>query len=207
MTDAPILICYDGSEDAERAIDAAADLLGPRRAVVLDVGPPLTVAESFVVMAPMTPGAAFEGLNEDDARQRARAGAESARRAGFDAEARADLAAPTWEGIVDVADEIEAAVIVLGSRGLKGAREAFAGSVSHEVAEHAGRPVLIVPPPHTRPRDSKKDRTRDARVVGGPHNGLLVPVKEKDGDFVYSQVMDLTQYTFDPQAWEFRYTP
>jgi nucleotide-binding universal stress UspA family protein len=45
-------------------------------------------------------------------------------------------------------------VIVLGSRGLKGAREAFEGSVSHQVAEQAGRPVLIVPPPHDRPRAS-----------------------------------------------------
>jgi hypothetical protein len=50
--------------------------------------------------------------------------------------------------------------------------------------------------------------TRDARVVGGPHNGLLVPVKKKDdGDFVYPEVMDFEPYTFDPEAWEFRYTP
>jgi nucleotide-binding universal stress UspA family protein len=55
-----------------------------------------------------------------------------------------------WEGIVDVADELDAAVIVLGSRGLKGIREQFEGSVSHEVAQHAGRPVLIVPPPDGR---------------------------------------------------------
>jgi nucleotide-binding universal stress UspA family protein len=151
MNEAPILICYDGSDDAQRAIDAAADLLGPRRAVVLDVGPPLTAAESLVATAPVTPGAAFEELNKDDALQRARAGAELARRAGFVAEARAGLAAPTWEGIVDAADEIDAAVIVLGSRGLKGAREVFEGSVSHDVAEHAGRPVLIVPPPPERP--------------------------------------------------------
>jgi hypothetical protein len=79
MNDAPILICYDGSDGAQLAIDAAADLLGPRRAVVLDVGPLLTAAESLAVMAPVTPGAAFEGLNEDDARQRARAGVELAR--------------------------------------------------------------------------------------------------------------------------------
>src|SRR5262245_41535036 len=125
MNDAPILICYDGSEGSERAIDAAADLLGPGHAVVLDIGPPLTVAESFVVMAPVTPGAAFEELNEDDARQRARRGAEHARRAGFDAEARAELDSPTWQGIVAVADEIDAAVIVLGSRGRSGAREAL----------------------------------------------------------------------------------
>jgi nucleotide-binding universal stress UspA family protein len=115
MKDAPILICYDGSDDAQRAIDTAADLLGPRRAVVLDVAPPVTAAESLAVTAPVTPGATFAELNEDDARQRARAGA-----------------------------------IVLGSRGLKGAREVFEGSVSHQVAENAGRPVLIVPPPHGR---------------------------------------------------------
>jgi nucleotide-binding universal stress UspA family protein len=147
MNDANILICYDGSDSAKHAIDVAAEILGPRRAVVLDIGPPLTAAESLAVMAPVAPGAAFEGLNEDDARQRAQVGADRARHAGFDAEARADLAAPTWQGIVDVADEIDAAVIVLGSRGLNGARELLEGSVSHEVAEHAGRPVLIVPSP------------------------------------------------------------
>ncbi len=147
MNDANVLICYDGSDSAKLAIDAAAEILGPRRAVVLDVGPPLTAAESLAVMAPVAPGAAFEDLNEDDARQRAQVGADRARRAGFDAEARAGLAAPTWQGIVDVADEIDAAVIVLGSRGLNGARELLEGSVSHEVAQHAGRPLLIVPPP------------------------------------------------------------
>jgi nucleotide-binding universal stress UspA family protein len=68
------------------------------------------------------------------------------RPAGFTAEARAELDSPTWEGIVAVADELDVAVIVLGSRGLNGARELFEGSVSHDVAEHAGRPVLIVPP-------------------------------------------------------------
>lgn len=147
MNDANVLICYDGSDSAKLAIDAAAEILGARRAVVLDVGPPLTAAESLAVMAPVAPGAAFEDLNEDDARQRAQVGADRARRAGFDAEARAGLAAPTWQGIVDVADEIDAAVIVLGSRGLNGARELLEGSVSHEVAQHAGRPLLIVPPP------------------------------------------------------------
>jgi nucleotide-binding universal stress UspA family protein len=150
MNDASILICYDGSDSAQHAIDVAAALLGHRRALVLDIGPPLTAAESLAVTAPVTPGTAFEELNKDDAQQRARAGAERARSAGFEAEARADLAAPTWQGIVDVADEIDAAVIVLGSRGLDAFQELFKGSVSHEVAEHAGRPVLIVPPDRRR---------------------------------------------------------
>jgi hypothetical protein len=58
-----------------------------------------------------------------------------------------------------------------------------------------------------RRRDRDKHHAREARVVGGPHNGLLVPVEEKDGDFVYPDVMDFEPYTFDPEAWEFRYTP
>jgi nucleotide-binding universal stress UspA family protein len=146
MSDAPILICYDGSDGARHAIDVAADLLGARRAIVLDVGPPLTQAESYATLGPVVPGEAFEELNMDDASQRAAAGVDRAKNAGFAAEARAELDAPTWEGIIDVADEIDAAVIVTGSRGLMGARSVLEGSVSRDVAEHAGRPVLIVPP-------------------------------------------------------------
>jgi len=37
-------------------------------------------------------------------------------------------------------------VIVVGSRGLSGARELFEGSLSHELMSHAGRPLLIIPP-------------------------------------------------------------
>jgi nucleotide-binding universal stress UspA family protein len=121
-------------------------LLSHRRAVVLDVAPLLTPAESVAELSALTPN--FEELNRQDALSSARVGAELARSAGFNAEARADLAAPTWDGIVEVADEIGAAVIVIGSRGLSGARELFEGSTSHDVAEHAGRPVLIVPPAH-----------------------------------------------------------
>jgi hypothetical protein len=56
-------------------------------------------------------------------------------------------------------------------------------------------------------RRGDKHRTREARVVGGPNDGLLVPVKERQGDFVYSDVVNFSHYSFDPDAWEFRYTP
>ena len=52
-----------------------------------------------------------------------------------------------------------------------------------------------------------KNPVRKARVAGGPHDGLLVPVREEDGDFVYSDWMDFSHYVFDPEAWEFRYAP
>jgi nucleotide-binding universal stress UspA family protein len=48
--------------------------------------------------------------------------------------------------VTEVADAIDAAVIAIGSRGLKGLREVVERSISHDVATHAGRPVLIVPP-------------------------------------------------------------
>jgi nucleotide-binding universal stress UspA family protein len=145
--DSPILICYDGSDDAARAITTAATLLGPRRAVVLDIAPPLTGAESVAAVSSVVPGSAFEDLNVTEADEVATQGADIARSAGFDAEARAAVMAPTWQGIVDVADELDTPVIVIGSRGLSGLREIVDGSLSHQVAEHAGRPVLIVPPP------------------------------------------------------------
>jgi nucleotide-binding universal stress UspA family protein len=147
MKDAPILICYDGSADAARGIEAAAKLLGARRAVVLDIGPPISPDESIAAISAVVPGGASEELNEAEAGQVAARGVEVARAAGFDAEARDALAAPTWQGVVDVANELDAPVIVIGSRGLTGLEEMFKGSLSHQVAEHAGRPVLIIPPP------------------------------------------------------------
>jgi nucleotide-binding universal stress UspA family protein len=145
MSNAPVLICYDGSKSAQHAIDVAATVLGPRHAVVLDVGPPITLAESLAVTSPFAPDTAFEEFNENDAEERAGAGAERARQAGFTADARSMLGGPTWKGIVDVAREIDPELIVIGSRGLGSVREAIEGSVSHQVAEHSDRPVLIIP--------------------------------------------------------------
>jgi nucleotide-binding universal stress UspA family protein len=149
MSTAPILICYDGTDEARHAIDGAAALLGPRPAVVLDVASILTLSESVTVTSPVVPGQAFEELNEDDAKRRADEGAAMARRAGFEAEPRADVSEPTWEAIVDVADDLDAAAIVMGTRALAGARELFEGSVSHDVIHHTGRPVVVVPPART----------------------------------------------------------
>ena len=151
MDDSPILICYDDSSSAKHAIDAAGHLFAGRRAIVLDVAPPLTGAESLAELGPVIPD--FQEINTADALANARLGTTRAREDGLVAEPRADLAAPTWEGVIEVADEIDAAAIVIGSRGLNGAEALFRGSLSHDVAEHAGRPVLIVPPAHheTRP--------------------------------------------------------
>jgi nucleotide-binding universal stress UspA family protein len=142
-----ILICYDGSEESRRGIEAAASLLGPRRAVVLDVGPTLTRTESLAAVTGELGGGEFEALNGEVALEVATEGAARARAAGFDAEPQGAVASPTWEGIVETADEIDAALIVIGSRGHESLRGRLEPSTSHDLAVHAGRPVLIVPRP------------------------------------------------------------
>ena len=144
----PILICYDGSQNARRAIVVAASLLRQRNALILDVGPPEMVAGDYVALDP--DAMKVDHLIAEDALARATAGAELAREAGFRADPRSEVDSPTWSGIVDIADEVDAAVIVIGSRGLSRLKEIVGGSLSHQVAEHAGRPVLIAPSSHRR---------------------------------------------------------
>ncbi|MCP4597665.1 universal stress protein [Neptuniibacter sp.] len=50
-----------------------------------------------------------------------------------------------WKVIVDVADEIDADVIVMGTRPHTGLGHALMGSTATKVMNHSKRPVLIVP--------------------------------------------------------------
>jgi nucleotide-binding universal stress UspA family protein len=143
----PIMICYDGSDGARRAIETAGDLFAGRKAIVLHVWSPVALIAS-------TYGGMVSLPNYDDKEMQRAALAlseEGARLAG-----EAGLAASpesvectyegTWRAIVDVADEYDAGVIVLGARGLSTFKSIVLGSVSHGVAQHSHRPVLVVPP-------------------------------------------------------------
>lgn len=149
---APILICYDASESARRAIGVAAGLLGPRPAIVLDVAQLFTPEESYAVAASAASAVEFAQVHADEALERATEGAKIAGAAGFKATPRAESAARAWEGILEVADEVGASVIVIGSHGRTGVHEFVEGSVSHEVAKHSTLPVLVVPPQTHRER-------------------------------------------------------
>ena len=152
MLKRPVLLCFDGSDDAAHAIARAGEVLGVRDAVVLSVWEPVAVWQPYdpatVITAPLSRLAsnAF-GLDEiarDLAAERVTAGVELARRAGFDA--REHLAnGKAWRLICDVANELDAELIVLGARGLSRVQSALLGSVSAAVVQHARRPVLIVP--------------------------------------------------------------
>ena len=143
VPDSPVLICYDGSAESRQAIGDAAALLSGRRAVVVNIAPLDAVAEAYAAAGS---GAAELGADvHADAVVRAEEGAELARRAGFHAEARGILATPVWRGVVEAADEVDAAVIVVGSRAHSRFHSLGEAHVSRDVVEHANRPVLVIP--------------------------------------------------------------
>ena len=110
------------------------------------MGSLFTQAESYAVGASAASPVEFEHAHAEEALNRAGEAADIARAAGFTATPQGAVAAATWEGILDVADEIGASASVVGSHGRTGAREFVQGSVSHEIAKHSPLPVLVVPP-------------------------------------------------------------
>ena len=75
-------------------------------------------------------------------------GVRIAREAGLAAEPMAvEANGPVWKTVTETADRNDAAVIVIGSRGLTGFRSMLLGRVSSAVLHHADRPVLVVRSP------------------------------------------------------------
>jgi nucleotide-binding universal stress UspA family protein len=139
----PVTFAYDGSELAKLAIDEAGRQLGPGRdALVLTVWHPFDVG--FVPAGDVRFDAAQISDVEEAAEQTAAEGASRAQTAGFNARSAATEAAPTWKGIVIVADDHDASLIVLGSHGRTGLAGVLIGSVAEAVAAHSRRSVLII---------------------------------------------------------------
>jgi nucleotide-binding universal stress UspA family protein len=149
----PLLIAYDGSDNAKHAIAAAGRSLAAHPALVVSVW------ESVWALAyrhPM-PGdfritqEVVEEMDEgarEAAEQAAAEGVELARSAGLEAEPLAHRSDHgVHEAIVELAHEREAGVVVVGTRGRSGLQSVLLGSVSYGVVHHCRRPVLTVPPP------------------------------------------------------------
>jgi nucleotide-binding universal stress UspA family protein len=146
-----VLIAYDGSSQAKGAIAEAARELGAgRRAVVLTVREPLDqIAFAGLGGGTVLDPATVSRMQESAAHEAgavAEEGARLARDAGFAAEARVEVAASPWQEIVAAADELDAGVIAIGSRGRTGLPKVLLGSVASAVAQHSRRSVLIVHP-------------------------------------------------------------
>jgi len=160
MAERPVLFAFDGSPGSIAAIETAGTLLGPRAATVLSVWSPV------MTVAPVAGGipAYLSDLDpklEEQAHEQAERGAQLARDAGFDADSCTASKHVTWLGVVEMAETVDAEVIVVGARGLSGLKSALLGSTSNGVLHHTKRPVLIVPR-----SDLESDAERESADAG-----------------------------------------
>jgi len=143
-----ILVAVDDSKFSEAAVGAVISQYGPAEAEVRVVH----VVQPVAVSTPpqMSPGYAPElAVQAKDAEKLVERVAQKLRGAGFRAEgqvARGDIR----EGVVDMAKEWKADLIVLGSHGRTGVTRFLLGSVAEFVARHAPCSVEIVRMPSGR---------------------------------------------------------
>ena len=121
-----ILIAYDGSKDAQSAIDRAGELMPGEPTIVLSVWEPFVdvMARTGLGVGPgVIDFEALDKAHEESARERAAEGAQRAARAGLNAQPRTRARRATIAAtILAEADEVGASAIMLGSRGLTGVK-------------------------------------------------------------------------------------
>jgi nucleotide-binding universal stress UspA family protein len=149
--DGPLLLCYDGSEDAKHAIERAARLLGGRDALVVTVWHPTPALGSFAFAGATDSMFDFAQVNRAGAELGGRVAEEGVRiaeQSGLHAEPLAvEATGPVWKAIVEIADRHDVATIVMGPRGLTGLQSMLLGSVSSAIVHHADRPTLVIRQP------------------------------------------------------------
>ena len=164
-----ILLCYDGSDFARRAIEDSAVVLGGGPAVVLTIFESIASALLRQRQSEKTEmGREFKQIAEEvvdeldaGAAERAEAtaaeGAELAEASGFEASHHSRRAVArtaerdtttVWRAILDFADEQDSSVIVVGARGASRINSALLGSVSYGLLHNSARPILVMPPEH-----------------------------------------------------------
>lgn len=146
-----IVIAYDGSPNADAAIDLCASLMPGVEAIVLTVWEPILITMLYAggAMAAGYPDTTeIDQRNAAAAEQIASAGATRAVDAGLAATPKsAESKLGTARSIIEFAADTQADAIVIGSRGRGEVKSLLLGSVSHQVVHHADRPVLVVPSP------------------------------------------------------------
>ena len=145
-----IVIGYDGSDGAVRAVDAAGRLFPGARATVITCwrSSAETARAAGTLLSRATIAEVVENSTEAHAAPAAATAAEGTRRArerGLDAQP-ADRCAPAavWSAISSFADEQGADAVVVGARGRSELASAVLGSTSHGLVHHSPAPVLVV---------------------------------------------------------------
>lgn len=134
-----ILLAYDGSAEARRALEWAARLArgGADSSVTV-----VTVARSLEA-APHIPDAVDPATTVEQQRGYLDQAVSQLEAEGVRVARVLKMGGPA-EQILDASDEHDADVIVIGHQGLGAVRRFLMGSVAERVTRHATRPVLIV---------------------------------------------------------------
>ncbi|HHU67581.1 universal stress protein [Corynebacterium sp.] len=148
-----MLIAFDGSHESRRALSFAARLLAAREVEILTAWEPVhrTAARAVGMSGHHQAEWVTDAEQEDPAYLRARdtchEGVALAQALGLQARAHLVEASTTvWSAICEAAGELGPDVIVTGSRGVSGWKSLWQSSTSEGVLQHAGIPVLVVPP-------------------------------------------------------------
>jgi nucleotide-binding universal stress UspA family protein len=145
---APLLICYEGSDGARAALDAAV-IAFDRPAVVACYWQPFGESDKPLGLNLLELVQDPAGINEREQAQAEEVaeegGALVAAAGGTAAAVAVKVSTPIDQAILRHADEIDAFVIVLGSRGRSGLGSILLGDVAGDVVQLANRPVFVVP--------------------------------------------------------------
>jgi nucleotide-binding universal stress UspA family protein len=140
-----IVVGTDGSETARKAVQEAIDLAKAVGAEVVIVSAYEPVPQARLrEEARQTPNDLQWMINpREDVDATLEDAADVVREAGLDVETFAREGDPA-DAILDVAEERDADLIVVGNKGMTGARRFLLGSVPNKVSHHAPCSVLIV---------------------------------------------------------------
>lgn len=192
-----ILAATDFSETAEAALDWASELARLQEAR-LELIHAVTVAPSLPGFVP--PGPVFDEEVRSAAQTRLADTADRLRQAGGEVSTHLGVGTPS-QVILRRADELKAAAIVMGTRGLTGLRHLLLGSTTERVMHRAPCPVLSVHPDDRgrhRPIRSilvPTDFSKDAEPAIDAAQSLLSPL-EQDARLVLVHAFNLPiEYT------------
>ena len=140
-----IVVGTDGSETAGKAVARAVELAGALSARLLVVSAFEPVSDSRLREEAQQAPADLQWMvnPREDVNATLEEARETAEQAGVTAEVFARQGDPA-DAILDVAEEQRADLIVVGNKGMTGAKRFLLGSVPNKVSHHAPCSVLII---------------------------------------------------------------
>ncbi|HEX3362375.1 MAG TPA: universal stress protein [Solirubrobacterales bacterium] len=142
----PIVFAYDGTDTAAFAIGQASGQLGTARdAIVACVWRPVDVG--FEPVAGRRFRCTMASEVERAAQETAAQGADIATQAGFRARPRTIQGAPTYRGLINLAEQHACSLIVIGSHHRTGVLGYLTNSVAAATVSHFRHSVLVIRKP------------------------------------------------------------